>query len=205
MSSARAVVAVAALALLAAGPRVEADARAADADLLNSERIEQRFGSYGVQVLESGPRLRISNLFSGGADERIGRTFAVVTYPATINPRLEREHGLILAGGSIGAVLAAHGWRVDKTHLYYGELDSGPRVERLMGGLAPTKLAVHVYALDAVRDDARIRYAVLAEVHHPDYLRLEDLVEIYGEVAIGGETDAQAVAELLARTAEALR
>lgn len=175
----------------------------ADRELLNSERIESRFGSYGVEVLESGPRLRVSNLFSGSGRTRVCRTFAVVRYPAEIDPRLARAHQTILDGGSIGAVLAARGWRVDKTHLHYGELDSTPRSRQLMGGLARGPLAVHVYVLTAVRDDVRIPYATLAEVHHPEYLRLEDLPALYGEPEAGA--DAPTVAAMTALAAEKLR
>ena len=32
--------------------------------LLNSERIEQRFGSFGIDVLASEPGMRVSNLYS---------------------------------------------------------------------------------------------------------------------------------------------
>src|SRR5262245_42966767 len=33
-------------------------------ELLNSERIEQKFGSYGIAVLRSDERLRVANLYS---------------------------------------------------------------------------------------------------------------------------------------------
>lgn len=187
---------------LFAQPAATADAQVPARELLNSERIEQRFGSYGVEVLESGPRLRVSNLYSLSGERRISRTFAVVRYPAEVDPRLAREHRLILDGGSIGAVLDASGWRVEKTHLHFGEIDSTGRSARLMGMTASAKLAVHVYALDAANETARIPYALLAEVHHPHYLELHDLWAIYGDPDTN--RDPGAVADLLALVAAKL-
>lgn len=166
-------------------------------DLLNSERIEARFGSYGVDVLESDERLRISNLFSIHDGRRICRTFAVVLYPAEPEPAYEAEHALIAAGGSIGATFVANGWRVEKRHRYFGSIPKGERVDRLMGQPRSAHLAVHVYALDIVKQGRRFEYAVIAEVHHPEYLGLDDIERIYGT---GLEPPRQAggeVAELL--------
>src|SRR5690606_37906628 len=111
-----------------------------------------------------------------------------------------REHEAILAGGSIGAVFAAAGWRVTKRHLQYGELDSTRRVEALMGGLQPSKLAAHVYVLAVERDGTAYDYAVIAEVHHPAYLTAEDLPAIYGPARAAGEDAlASAMLELAAQ------
>ena len=54
---------------------------AASRPLLNSERIAQEFGSYGVAVLESDDRVRVSNLYSLRGETKICRTYAVVYYP----------------------------------------------------------------------------------------------------------------------------
>ena len=48
--------------------------------ILNSDRIEQRFGSYGIEVLASEAGLRRSNLFSYEGDTAICRTYAVVQF-----------------------------------------------------------------------------------------------------------------------------
>ena len=49
-----------------------------------------------------------------------------------------------------------------------------------------TPMASHAYTLEIVRDDQRFDYALIVEIHHPDYLDEEDLVEIYGpEIVIG--------------------
>jgi hypothetical protein len=45
-----------------------------------------------------------------------------------------------------------------------------------------TPLAEHVYVLDVAKGGRTIEYAALVEIHHPDYLGLEDLAEIYGPV-----------------------
>lgn len=156
-------------------------------ELLNSERIEQKFGSYGVTVLHSDARLRIASLFStaqsdgvGSAAQRTCRTFAVTRYPDEVAPAFAAEHREIVAGGSIGAVFAAHGWRVMKTHLYFGEIDASPRVAELMRVAPAARLALDAYVLEIAKDGAAFEYAAIVEIHHPDYLRLPDLAAIYG-------------------------
>jgi hypothetical protein len=44
------------------------------AQILNSERIEQTFGSYGIDVIASDALLRVSNLYSRHDGEKITRT-----------------------------------------------------------------------------------------------------------------------------------
>jgi hypothetical protein len=148
-------------------------------ELLNSERIEARFGSYGIEVLASDARLRVSNLFSREAAGPVTRTFAIVLYPERIAPALAREHAAILDGGSIGATFAAAGWHVLKSHRYFGEVASAARVERLMKLDAGARLAVHIYQLAVERDGTRYDYAAIAEIHHPAYLSLAELEAIY--------------------------
>ena len=150
-------------------------------ELLNSERIAAAFGSYGVEVLEQDDQVRVSSLFSLAGDEKTCRTFAVVRY-APVDPAVSAEHAAIVAGGSIGAEFAAHGWEVRKTHLSYAERSASPRLASLMRVDVGTPLAEHVYVLDVAKGGRTIEYAALVEVHHPDYLTLEDLAEIYGPV-----------------------
>src|SRR5262245_26355355 len=88
----------------------------ADRELLNSERIAAAFGSYGVEVLEQDEQVRVSNLFSGAGEDKTCRTFAIVRYPPELDGAISAEHAEIVAGGSIGAVFASHGWEVRKTH-----------------------------------------------------------------------------------------
>lgn len=172
----------------AARPATNAPATTAPRELLNSERIALRFGSYGIEVLEAAGRLRVSNLYSrDGVDGApICRTFAVVLFPPVADPRIAREHREILAGGSLGAVLDAAGWQLEKRQLHLGEIpmpQPGDRLARLMGVSGSGRLAIRIYAMVARRGNATIDYATLAEVYHPSYLVLEDLQAL---VAPGG-------------------
>jgi hypothetical protein len=45
---------------------------------------------------------------------------------------------------------------------------------------ARTPLATHIYALDVAKDGQVVEYATLVEIHHPDYLKKDDLPAIYG-------------------------
>jgi hypothetical protein len=152
----------------------------ANREVLNSERIAARFGSYGIEVLEQTDGTRISNLYSGEGDEKICRTFAAVRYQPDMDPRVSAEHAAIVAGGSIGAVFVAAGWEVRKTHLRYSETRAPPRLASLMGIPEGTPLATDIYALDVAKGGRVIEYATLVEIHHPDYLTREALPAIYG-------------------------
>lgn len=160
--------------------------RVAEQELLNSERIARQFGSYGIEVLEQSPTVRVSNLYSRTGEERVTRTFAVVLYPADVEPALADAHATIIGGGSIGAVLTEHGWQVRKRHRFLGALEPTRRLERMMGGIRAETLATHVYVLDAIGPGAEheyeyeYEYATIVEVHHPDYLTVDDLRSIYG-------------------------
>jgi hypothetical protein len=158
----------------------ESLAQDAARELLNSERIAASFGSYGVEVLETSPTVRVSSLYSTDGRARTCRTFAVVLYPATVDPALTDEPASIVAGGSIGAVFAAKGWIVRKTHLRYGTRVASERLAALMRIAAGSALAEHAYVLEVVRDGRAIEYAALVEIHHPAYLGASDLMPIYG-------------------------
>lgn len=149
-------------------------------ELLNSERIERRFGSYGIEVLEGDGAIRVSNLYSIEQGRRVGRTFAVVFYPESVNPALEDEHAEIQAGGSIGAVFAAGGWTVTKVHRYFGQIESSAKVAELMGRRPGEPLALHVYVFKVSLGAESFDYATIAEAHHPEYLTVDDLPRIYG-------------------------
>jgi hypothetical protein len=189
---------IVAIAALASGPSPGQPGR----ELLNSERITAAFGSYGVEVLEEDEQVRVSNLFSGAPDERTTRTFAIVRYALPTDPAVAGEHAAIVAGGSIGAVFAARGWEVRKSHLSYGERPATPKVASLMRIAAGTPVAEHVYVLDVVKDGRRVEYAALMEIHHPDYLDRSDLAEIYGAV---DDSRKQLAAQLGATAAERTR
>lgn len=148
----------------------------------NSERILYKFGSFGIEVLENSPRLRVSSLYSTHDGVNINRTFAVVAYPDIIEPAFAAEHAAIINGESIGIVFKQNGWQIRKDHQYFGEIDApaghfGQAGDANGKNTIPT--AIHVYSLVVSKDDAEYRYAMIAEIHHPDFLRLEDLAEIY--------------------------
>ena len=168
---------IAAIALVA---QLHAAAQPGLRELLNSERIAATFGSYAVEVLEQDQTIRVSNLYSGAAETKICRTFAVVRYTPRLDPALTAAHGAILAGGSIGAVFAAQGWEVRKTHLHYGERAASEKLAAMMRVPVGTALAEHAYVLDVVKDGTSIEYAALLEIHHPDYLDRSALAAIYG-------------------------
>jgi hypothetical protein len=159
---------------------VVAAAQTPPREQLNSERIAATFGNYGVTVLEQNAAVRVSSLFSEADEQRTCRTFAIVRYPERIDPSLSAEHVAIVAGGSIGAVFAASGWEVRKTHLYYGERTASAKLASLMHIAAGTRLAEHVYVLDVVKDGRAIEYAALVEIHHPAYLSRANLAAVYG-------------------------
>ena len=169
-------------------------------ELLNSERIAAKFGTYGIEVLAQGDGLRVSNLFSTASGTQTCRTFALVRYPPAVDPALAEPHAAIVAGGSIGAVFAAHGWEVRKTHLYYGEIAASAQLAKLMRIEQGARLAEHIYVLDLAKGGRVLEYAALVEIHHPDYLRRADLEDIYGPPDTANRHDL--VSELIA-TAEA--
>jgi hypothetical protein len=180
---------------------------AADRELLNSERIEQRFGSYGVEVLESDARVRVSSLFSLHGGRRICRTFAVVVLAPDLDPRIAAEHRLIREGGSIGAVFASRGWTVDKRRRLLGDIPMPRPGDRLAGLMAVSgvgRLAIDVYSLFVARDGATVEYATIAEVHHPEYLDLDSLHALAGPAVpaeAAGDAELAALLELVAAAA----
>ena len=188
------------IAVIALAAQLHTWAQAPVRELLNSERIAATFGSYGVEVLEQDGTVRISNLFSGEGEERVTRTFAVVRYAPQIDPAVSEEHAAIVAGGSIGAVFAARGWEVRKTHLHYGERPATAKLASLMRVAVGALLAEHLYVLDVVKDGRVIEYAALVEIHHPDYLGLPALAAIYGKPTSDGRSEL--VAALQATAAE---
>jgi hypothetical protein len=153
-------------------------------ELGNSDRIRLKFGSYGIEVLESGERIRVSNLYSIENGITTVRTFAVVAYPLVIEPEFRKEHDEIINGQSIGIVFKNNGWVIDKRHQYFGKINLPPEKPGgalLFGDIGITRPVVHVYSLFVKKDAAEFRYASIAEVHHPGYINLVDLKTIYGD------------------------
>ncbi len=150
--------------------------------LLNSDRIEEQFGSYGIDLLASEAGLRRSSLFSVEDGRHICRTYAVVRFSDLLDLYYGAEHAEVLAGNSIGAVFRSNDWDVHKQTLHIGTLalpDCDGTIGELMGVSNPCDLALHIYQLLLVRDRQIYDYATILETHHPDYLTETDLYELY--------------------------
>lgn len=168
----------------------------ASAQILNSERIEQTFGSYGIEVLYSDAKIRLANLYSVHDGRRITRTLAIVRYPDEVNEAFAKEHAAILEGGSIGATFQAAGWQVIKDYHQYFRSFLSPRLVDLMDVAPGTPMASHAYQLEIAKGDERFDYALIVEIYHPDYLSESDLVDIYGpEEVIGMPDDVRTLLE----------
>ena len=153
---------------------------------LNSERIQDRFGSYGVRVLKQESPWRISCLYSREEPVDICRTVAVVRFAEGVPNALQEPLRKVRDGASLGATLAAAGFRVSKSNVEFAALAAdSPGYAGLLSLFdlpEPSKrpnLAAHVYDLHASRDGLRIPVARLFEVHHPDYLSPGDPERIY--------------------------
>ena len=150
--------------------------------LLNSERIEQNFGSYGIDVLASEAGLRRSSLYSLQGNERICRTYAIVSFNEDLDSSYGPEHSKVLAGNSLGEVFKANGWSMHKQTLHIGSFKidrPASEINQLMQLVAAKTLASHVYQLLLAKDEQLFEYATIVEAHHPDYLTQSDLLDIY--------------------------
>ena len=150
--------------------------------LLNSERIQRKFGSYGIDVLASEAGLRRSSLYSIDDGVQTCRTYAVVRFADQLDERYGKEHSEVLAGNSIGATFRSHGWDLHKQTMHIGSLELPGHehdVASFMHVTGPQVIALHVYQLLLVRDDQVFDYAMIMELHHPDYLSTSDLHALY--------------------------
>ncbi len=162
---------------------------AAEPILLNSERIQRKFGSYGIDVLASEAGLRRSSLYSLEGGRHVCRTYAVVRFAEQTDEHYLAEHSEVLAGNSIGATFKAHGWKLHKQTVHIGVLQlpaGGSTISNLMQIDGGQELALHVYQLLLVRDDQVFDYAMIMETHHPDYLAHGDLYTLYEYDTDGG-------------------
>ncbi len=174
--------------------------------LLNSERIEICFGSYGVEVLRQDGNLRIASLYSLEGDERITRTLAVSEFASNLPDTLDTAYRAIRAGATMGATLEAAGWQVEKRQRYSGEVARSKASGCLSGPPDPQaqqSLAVQVYDLYAVREHEVVRFALLAELHDPRYLTLPDLQHLHAATDVQPQKPDAASKQLLHALAEA--
>jgi hypothetical protein len=149
----------------------------------NSERIRLRYGSYGIDVIENNPSLRVSSLYSTHDQINISRTIAVVAFQDINEQAFRMEHLAITNGQSIGIVFTQNGWVIDKRHQFFGTIappchcfSQSPPAD----GFEKLQSAIHLYSLLVEKAGAQFHYASIAEVHHPDFLQLSDLAAIYG-------------------------
>jgi hypothetical protein len=144
---------------------------------LNSERIAQRYGNYGIEILFAGDQLRISNLYSETDGRRTMRTLALVEFTAADAPEIANEHRQVLGGGSIGAVFKEAGWTIDKVLSRYclsrTDLESLPDLKE-MGIPHPATLATRIYVFHVRRGTISIDYATITEIYHPDYVQVDE-------------------------------
>lgn len=159
-------------------------AACASAPELNSERIQKRYGSYGVEVLSQSEELRVANLFSRDADGATCRTLAITRFEATAAQDFPAAHAAIRAGASIGATLQQHGWQVRKLTRHVGPFvapEDARLLEDAMRLESPPPLALHVYLLQAAKAGDVRPYATIIELHHPDYWSPAALVRQYAD------------------------
>ncbi len=157
---------------------------ALEPESLNSERIEERFGSYGIEVLSHESGVRRSSLYSIDGSAKICRTYAVVRFVDESTPRVAAAHADILAGRSIGATFKSTGWQIGKVTLHVGSISldgSEHAIGTLMHIDESTQLGVHAYQLVLEKDSQTIDYATIVETHHPDYMSLPELEALYGD------------------------
>ena len=153
--------------------------------LLNSERIQKTFGSYGVEVLQASSEGRVASLYSDAGDVKVTRTFAVVKFSGRVRPTFANEHSQVESGQSLGAVFKSAGWEIEKHNIFVGEMEIPAKyglLSELMQIDLPQYLATHVYLFVIRKGKNSYRYATITELHHPDYLSATDLRATYGEI-----------------------
>ena len=153
---------------------------------LNSEAIQEKFGSYGVEVIRQDENVRISSLYSESGGTRTTRTLAVVLFSADALEVVEDEHEDILDGSSIGSTFRDAGWQVNKANLYLGEIrgtGGSTLVDSWLGDSSDEIFAIHIYDFFVSKGGRSYKYATIAEIHDPDYLTLADLQSRYSEEA----------------------
>lgn len=152
--------------------------------MLNSDRIEQRYGSYGVTILSQDNQVRRSNLHSIEPVGPVCRTYAVVLYSESIADEMLPIHEPILAGASIGSTFQENDWSIEKrtTHIGSTKLQNASHpLAGLMYLDSPATLATHTYDLRVSNGDVVYHYATIVETHHPDFLDVQELRAIYGD------------------------
>ncbi len=149
---------------------------------LNSDRIRATYGSYTITVLDQDRRWRVSSLASLHDGRPVTRTLALVRFENPGLRALAREDRRIRAGASIGSTFREFGWSIDKPTIFldnvalHGEAQA---LASLMDIRLPATLAVHAYRFNVRSRYGAFTYATIIELHHPDYLDVEQLAELH--------------------------
>jgi hypothetical protein len=151
-------------------------------EVLNSERIKNRFGSYGVEIIEQDDDTRRSSLYSISDGKRTCRTYAIVKFAGGDAFDISDVHQKVVDGASIGSTFKSDGWEIRKETIYVGEV-ALPGVRHPVGELmhlqSTANLAVHAYHLHIEKGSTSQQYATIVEAHHPEYLGESELLELY--------------------------
>ena len=161
---------------------------------LNSDRIEAKYGSYDITVLDQNRRWRVSSLASRHDGRQVTRTLALVRFERPGSKPLAHEDRRIRAGESIGTTFRESGWRISKPTIFLDNVTIGteaPALAQLMAVELPVTLAVHAYRFNVRKTPERYTYATIVELHHPDYLSVADLAKIHDFEPGSGSADAQ--------------
>lgn len=150
-------------------------------NILNSERIKRKFGSFGVSLLkqDEDAGIRVSNLYSEHDGERFMRALAFVHFSSSMDERLKDAHQEILSGGSIGTTLVKHGLSMDKRITFKGLSRYMPNniIEAMK--VYQREFATVTYELVAKDGDKNFSYCTITEIYSPTFLSLEDVEQIY--------------------------
>jgi len=165
-------------------------------EVLNSERIKDRFGSYGIEIIQQDDNIRLSNLYSTHDGDQICRTYAIVKFVGSNFVDLTEVQNKIVDGASIGSTLKNDGWEIRKESIYVGTLNlpiSARAISALMRLQPDVELAVHAYKLHIEKASFSVHYATIIETHHPEYLGTTELRDLY---SVSTKTDADAINDI---------
>ena len=139
---------------------------------MNSDKIRERFGHYGVELLEQDTRTRLASLYSLSGEQRITRTLALTRFELPTHQAVSEQDAQIRAGDSIGATLRHAGWNVVKNHTTDCQVAAGKRFAALGGTtLNPEdQVLVRVYTLSVLKQELAIDYAIIAEAYHCEHI-----------------------------------
>ncbi|MDG1065702.1 MAG: hypothetical protein P8O91_05755 [Luminiphilus sp.] len=168
---------------------------------MNSDKIRERFGHYGVELLKQDTRTRLASLYSLSGERRVTRTLALTRFELPTHPEVEAQDAQIRSGESIGATLRNAGWTILKNETVDCQVTAGQRFALLGGStLSPEdNVLLRIYTLNVSKQDLAIDYAIIAEAYHCDHIAPStDLPSANAVTPSLTKSQALALAELLA-------